>query len=219
MRPRPWWGHGPSTPRRYPSSSTSGRPPWGVPPPAVLASKAACSPRWPAARVSAGAAELRDIAAEIEWAKGPRSGRTTIPASAKGARTPPLGADRGPAYGGYEDLRRDATWSTSSPCWSSPRPSSPRTGWRRPRSRDRYRYFVVDEFQDVNPLQKLLLDTWAGDRDELCVVGDPRQTIYSFAGATSAFLTGFTAEFPDATLVDSSATTGPRHRSSRWRTS
>jgi len=60
---------------------------------------------------------------------------------------------------------------------------------------------VVDEYQDVNPLQKLLLDAWLGDRDDLCVVGDPRQTIYSFTGATSAYLTGFAAEYPDATVV------------------
>ena len=48
-----------------------------------------------------------------------------------------------------------------------------------------FRYFTVDEFQDVNPLQKLLLDAWLGGREELCVVGDPQQTIYSFTGATS----------------------------------
>jgi DNA helicase II / ATP-dependent DNA helicase PcrA len=60
---------------------------------------------------------------------------------------------------------------------------------------------VVDEYQDVNPLQKLLLDAWLGDRDELCVVGDPRQVIYSFTGASPEYLTGFTAEFPDATVV------------------
>ena len=67
--------------------------------------------------------------------------------------------------------------------------------------RDTFRYFVVDEYQDVNPLQKLLLDAWLGDRDELCVVGDPHQVIYSFTGATPDYLTGFTAEFPGATLV------------------
>src|SRR5262249_19225834 len=67
--------------------------------------------------------------------------------------------------------------------------------------RDRYRYFVVDEYQDVNPLQKLLLDAWLGDRDDLGVVGDPRQTMYSFTGATSASLTGFAAECPHATVV------------------
>ena len=67
--------------------------------------------------------------------------------------------------------------------------------------RDTFRYFVVDEYQDVNPLQKLLLDAWLGDRDDLCVVGDPHQVIYSFTGATPDYLTGFTAEFPGATLV------------------
>jgi DNA helicase-2/ATP-dependent DNA helicase PcrA len=53
----------------------------------------------------------------------------------------------------------------------------------------------------VNPLQKLLLEAWLGDRDDLCVVGDPNQVIYSFTGATSTYLTGFTAEFPAATVV------------------
>jgi DNA helicase-2/ATP-dependent DNA helicase PcrA len=67
--------------------------------------------------------------------------------------------------------------------------------------RDTFRYFVVDEYQDVNPLQKLLLDTWAGDRDDVCVVGDPRQTIYSFTGATAAYLTGFAAEYPHARVL------------------
>ena len=67
--------------------------------------------------------------------------------------------------------------------------------------RDIFRHFVVDEYQDVNPLQKLLLEAWLGDRDDLCVVGDPNQVIYSFTGATPSYLTGFTAEFPAATVV------------------
>lgn len=67
--------------------------------------------------------------------------------------------------------------------------------------RDRYRFFTVDEFQDVNPAQWRLLRRWLGDRDELCVVGDPDQTIYSFSGATSEYLREFTATFPDATVV------------------
>jgi DNA helicase-2/ATP-dependent DNA helicase PcrA len=67
--------------------------------------------------------------------------------------------------------------------------------------RDIFRHFVVDEYQDVNPLQKLLLEAWLGDRDDLCVVGDPNQVIYSFTGATASYLTGFTAEFPGATVV------------------
>jgi DNA helicase-2/ATP-dependent DNA helicase PcrA len=64
-----------------------------------------------------------------------------------------------------------------------------------------FRYFTVDEFQDVNPLQKLLLDAWLGGREELCVVGDPRQTIYSFTGATSDYLRSFAADYPQAATV------------------
>lgn len=67
--------------------------------------------------------------------------------------------------------------------------------------RDRYRYFTVDEFQDVNPAQWRLLQSWLGDRDELCVVGDPDQTIYSFSGATSDYLRNFRSTYPDATVV------------------
>ena len=54
--------------------------------------------------------------------------------------------------------------------------------------RDRYRAFTVDEYQDVNLLQQSLLDRWLGDRDELCVVGDDYQAIYSFTGATPEYL-------------------------------
>ncbi|MEK8225428.1 UvrD-helicase domain-containing protein [Oerskovia sp. M15] len=50
--------------------------------------------------------------------------------------------------------------------------------------RRQYRHFVVDEYQDVSPLQQFVLDQWLGGRKELCVVGDPSQTIYSFTGAT-----------------------------------
>ena len=64
-----------------------------------------------------------------------------------------------------------------------------------------FRYFTVDEFQDVNPLQKLLLDAWLGGRSELCVVGDPQQTIYSFTGATSQYLRSFGADYPDASVI------------------
>jgi DNA helicase-2/ATP-dependent DNA helicase PcrA len=67
--------------------------------------------------------------------------------------------------------------------------------------RSQYRHFVVDEYQDVSPLQQRLLDLWLGGREELCVVGDPAQTIYSFAGATSDYLTGFRGRYPKAAVV------------------
>src|SRR5436305_15214795 len=67
--------------------------------------------------------------------------------------------------------------------------------------RERYRHFVVDEYQDVNPLQQRLLEAWLGDRDDVCVVGDPNQTIYSFTGAPSSYLLEFPARFPGAQVV------------------
>ena len=64
-----------------------------------------------------------------------------------------------------------------------------------------YRWFTVDEYQDVNPLQQRLLDLWLGERDDLCVVGDANQTIYTFTGATPGYLTGFRSRYSDATEV------------------
>ena len=71
----------------------------------------------------------------------------------------------------------------------------------RDRIRDQYRYFTVDEYQDVSPLQQRLLDLWLGKRNDICVVGDPAQTIYSFAGATPAFLLNFTNKYPEAEVI------------------
>jgi DNA helicase-2/ATP-dependent DNA helicase PcrA len=64
-----------------------------------------------------------------------------------------------------------------------------------------YRFFTVDEYQDISPLQHALLDIWMGDHTDLCVVGDPNQTIYSFTGATSDFLRNFDSRFEDAKVL------------------
>lgn len=64
-----------------------------------------------------------------------------------------------------------------------------------------YRHFVVDEFQDVSPLQYDLLLQWLGKRDSICVVGDPAQTIYSFAGASDSFLLRLATRFPGTRTV------------------
>ncbi|MFC4223388.1 ATP-dependent helicase [Lysinibacter cavernae] len=66
---------------------------------------------------------------------------------------------------------------------------------------EQYRHFVVDEYQDVSPLQQTLLNAWLGDRKDLCVVGDASQTIYSFAGASSDYLLRFGSTYPDAEVV------------------
>ncbi|MFM1825628.1 MAG: hypothetical protein RLZZ37_263 [Actinomycetota bacterium] len=63
-----------------------------------------------------------------------------------------------------------------------------------------YEWFSVDEYQDVNPLQQALLDLWLGENDNICVVGDLCQTIYSFAGANNKYLQEFTDKFPEASV-------------------
>lgn len=67
--------------------------------------------------------------------------------------------------------------------------------------RARYRAFTVDEFQDVNLLQRELLDRWLGERDDLCVVGDDYQSIYGFTGASPAHLLDMRRRYPSATVV------------------
>ena len=67
--------------------------------------------------------------------------------------------------------------------------------------RGQYKHFVVDEYQDVSPLQQRLLDLWLGRRRQLCVVGDVSQTIYSFTGATPDFLTSFASRYSGARTV------------------
>ncbi|RBP98593.1 DNA helicase II [Bifidobacterium aemilianum] len=54
---------------------------------------------------------------------------------------------------------------------------------------------TVDEYQDVSPLQHRLMTLWMKDNPNICVVGDPAQTIYSFAGASAYDLLNFDKEF------------------------
>ncbi len=173
-------------------------------PPAVLDSKVTLLAEV-ARRQRAGTspAELRDLAAEIEWAKVLGVPPSDYPdEAARAGRTGPLApALVAQLYTGYEELRRErhlVDFESVLELTAAILAEHPEAAAQ---IRDRYRYFVVDEYQDVNPLQKLLLDSWAGNRDDVCVVGDPRQTIYSFAGATAGYLTGFGTDFPDATVL------------------
>jgi DNA helicase-2/ATP-dependent DNA helicase PcrA len=71
----------------------------------------------------------------------------------------------------------------------------------RERVQDQYRYFTIDEYQDISPIQQRLINAWLGTRQDICVVGDPAQTIYSFAGATPIFLNSFTQRFPETEVI------------------
>src|SRR5580692_11818574 len=148
-------------------------------------------------------AALAETVTEIEWAKVCQVHPDSyVFAATEAGRGPSSGVEEvGRLYQAYEALRRDRQLIdfesvlelTAAILLTEPAVAREVHGT--------YRYFTVDEFQDVNPLQKLLLDAWLGGREELCVVGDPQQTIYSFTGATSEYLRGFTVDFPGASVV------------------
>jgi len=138
-----------------------------------------------------------DLATEIEWAKNRR-----IPPERYRDREPPIPLDlmqrvyfeyerRKQADGAidFEDLLELAVrlFETDEQA--------------RDTFRAQYRAFTVDEYQDVNLLQQSLLDLWLGERDDLCVVGDDYQSIYSFTGAGPEHLLAIPDRFPYALVV------------------
>lgn len=146
-------------------------------------------------------ATLRDVAAEIEWRKV--SGLGIEQYTAAGRPTPgSLSADQVAAllqrYEDLKDERKQIDFEDVLLACAGMIESEPAVALQ---VREQYRFFVVDEYQDVSPLQHQLLSLWLGTRDDLCVVGDASQTIYSFAGARSDYLLGFEREHPGATVV------------------
>ncbi|WP_443079087.1 ATP-dependent DNA helicase UvrD2 [Streptomyces sp. NBC_01498] len=147
--------------------------------------------------------ELRDVTGEIEWAKVTQTVPADYPAAvAKSHRDAPRDpAEIGQVYAMYEQLKRDRSVIDFEDVLLLT------VGILQDRHdiaqqiRGQYQHFVVDEYQDVSPLQQRLLDLWMGDRENLCVVGDASQTIYSFTGATPDHLLNFRTRHPDATMV------------------
>ncbi len=149
--------------------------------------------------------DIRDIAEDVEWRKVSELTYEQYAAALEsGARTPPArlspeqAVDVVQAYEQVKDDRRvidfeDILLATAGMLESEP--------WITQQVREQYRFFVVDEYQDISPLQHKLLTLWLGQRRDLCVVGDPAQTIYSFTGATNRFLIDFAHDYPDARTV------------------
>ncbi|MEU1121861.1 ATP-dependent DNA helicase UvrD2 [Streptomyces sp. NPDC005879] len=156
-----------------------------------------------ACRIRLDRNELRDLTSEIEWSKVTQ----TVPsdyaaAAAKSGRDVPRDpAEIAQLYGAYEDLKRDRAVIDFEDVLLLA------VGILQDRHdiaeqvRAQYQHFVVDEYQDVSPLQQRLLELWLGERDSLCVVGDASQTIYSFTGATPDHLLNFRTRHPGATVV------------------
>ncbi|GAW93200.1 UvrD-helicase domain-containing protein [Calderihabitans maritimus] len=66
--------------------------------------------------------------------------------------------------------------------------------------RSRFTHLLVDEFQDVNPVQYKLVRLWAGKGKNLFVIGDPNQAIYGFRGADYRFFKKLKDDFPGAQI-------------------
>ena len=156
-------------------------------------------------RLATDQALLRDVASEIEWAKvsNVHPDDYARVATARGRSVTGQDADTvGRVFGSYEEVKRgqgrmdmeDVLLLTAGMLSEDERVAA--------QVRRQYKWFVVDEFQDVSPIQSALLDLWLGGRDELCVVGDPAQTIYSFAGANAAYLRDFPTKFPATTSIE-----------------
>ena len=144
---------------------------------------------------------LRDLAGEIEWAKVLEIAPDQyVEAALKAARASDKAilADIARAYQSYEDLKRAERVIDFEDVLLLTVGMLEEDRSVRERVREQYRYFTIDEYQDVSPIQQRLLNLWLGNREDICVVGDASQTIYSFAGATSAFLLNFTKRFPGA---------------------
>jgi DNA helicase-2/ATP-dependent DNA helicase PcrA len=146
---------------------------------------------------------LRDIANEIEWAKVSQIGPTDYLTELDNrAAKPRVNAEQvAQVYTAYESIKRQELAMDFEDVLLLTTAMLEEEREVRERVQDQYRYFTVDEYQDISPLQQRLINAWLGNRQEICVVGDPAQTIYSFAGATSSFLTTFTSRFPDAEIV------------------
>ena len=157
-------------------------------------------------RVQVSTDDVRDLAGEIEWAKASLiTPEGYAAAVGELGRDIPLDAEKIAAiYAAYETLKAnrdgrtlldfdDLLLHTAAAIENDAAVAS--------EFRDRYRCFVVDEYQDVTPLQQRVLDAWLGDRDDLTVVGDANQTIYSFTGASPRYLLDFSRRFSGAALV------------------
>ncbi|HYN75311.1 MAG TPA: ATP-dependent DNA helicase UvrD2 [Candidatus Limnocylindria bacterium] len=156
-------------------------------------------------RLAPGPTGLRDLAAEIEWAKVTRTAPEDYPAAAtRTGRTPPLDLDpatMGRVFAGYEEAKRGKGLIDFEDVLLLTVAALEERRDVAEEVRGAYRHFVVDEYQDVNPLQQRLLELWLGDRDSLCVVGDASQTIYSFTGASPSYLLDFPRRWPGAEVV------------------
>ncbi len=155
-------------------------------------------------RLRASQADLRDLAGEVEWAKVSNVLPDRYAGLAVAAHRAVDGYDAatvGRIFHSYEEVKRERNRIDMEDvllCAAAVLSDDERAAAQ---VRRQYRWIVVDEYQDVSPIQVALLDLWLGDGGQVCVVGDPAQTIYSFAGASADYLLTFPARHPGATTL------------------
>ena len=173
--------------------------------PKVVHSKAATLKR-AAAQLNIRATDelLRGIAAEIEWRKVRLLSMDHYEAALPERPLPGgLSADATLALvQKYEDLKDDQRNLDFEDTLIATLGMLNSEKWVADRVHEQFRFFVIDEYQDVSPVQRALLDAWRGSHSEVCVVGDPNQTVFGFAGASDEHLLRFESEFPGATTVE-----------------
>jgi DNA helicase-2/ATP-dependent DNA helicase PcrA len=156
-------------------------------------------------RIQVDQGTLRDLASEIEWAKVSNVRPDDYERLAPGRQREVSGLDAASVahvFGTYEELKREQGRMDMEDVLLIGAALLAEDDRVAATVRQQYKWFVVDEYQDVSPIQAALLDLWLGGRDEICVVGDPAQTIYSFAGARAAYLTEFVRNHPGATSIE-----------------
>ncbi|MEY4657759.1 MAG: hypothetical protein RL466_572 [Actinomycetota bacterium] len=146
---------------------------------------------------------MRDIASEIEWAKvsqvAPPDFLDEISKRTQKPRVLPEQLVQ--VYTAYESIKKEELAIDFEDVLLLCAAMLEEERDVRERVQDQYRYFTIDEYQDISPIQQRLINAWLGTRKDICVVGDPAQTIYSFAGATPVFLNTFTQRFPEAQVI------------------
>jgi DNA helicase-2/ATP-dependent DNA helicase PcrA len=147
---------------------------------------------------------VRDLAAEVEWAKVNMLTPETYAAAARRGGRDPAGLDAtamARVLQIYEEVKADRGVIDFEDVLLLTVAILAEREDIAAAVRSQYRHFVVDEYQDVNALQQRLLDLWVGERDDVCVVGDAAQTIYSFTGATPRHLLEFPRRYPHSQVV------------------
>jgi len=146
---------------------------------------------------------LDSLLAEIGWATARGIGPADYAALARRAnRRPPPGIERiQSVYADFVQLKRrrgvidfDDVLSHTIRDLRSDSDFAAATRWR-------FRHLLVDEAQDLNPLQHQLVDLLRSGRDDLFLVGDPAQAIYGFNGADPALLVDVEERFPGVEII------------------